>query len=266
MLLGLQGDDRLVGGAGNDTLEGGEGNDTLAGGAGADTYRFGMEAGIDRINDADDGGDRIVIESVDLATLNFEETAPGTGVYRDTAGWGFTLRRDGEALHVSRGTGPNAAIAVIAHYADGAGGNFGIVLPAATALPEPAHTEPTTSLSILGDFAPLDADPGQAGVQLDYDALGNVILDPAQPQLRNDTLYGSAGNDLLDAGAGDNVIRARAGDDHAIAGDGADRLEGEDGDDHLAAGGGEDRLLGGAGARLARGWRRHRHRRGRRGR
>ena len=247
LLLGLQGDDRLLGGAGNDTLEGGEGNDTLAGGAGADTYRFGLEAGIDLIADADDGGDRIVIESIDLATLNFEETAPGTGVYRDTAGWGFTLRRDGEALHVARGSGANAAIAVIARYADGVG-NFGIVLPAATALPEPAHAEPVTTLGILGDFAPRDSDPERAGVQLEYDALGNVVVDPAQPQIRNDTLYGSAGNDLLDAGAGDNVIRARAGDDHAIAGDGTDRLEGEDGNDHLAAGAGEDRLLGGAGA------------------
>jgi len=247
LLLGLQGDDRLLGGAGNDTLEGGEGNDILAGGAGADTYRFGLEAGIDLIADPDDGGDRLVIESIDLATLNFEETAPGTGVYRDTAGWGFTLRRDGEALHVARGSGANAAVAVIARYADGVG-NFGIVLPAATALPEPAHAEPVTTLGILGDFAPRDSDPGQAGVQVEYDVLGNVVVDTAQPQIRNDTLYGSAGNDLLDAGAGDNVIRARAGDDHAIAGEGADRLEGEDGNDHLAAGGGEDRLLGGAGA------------------
>ncbi len=219
LLLGLQGDDRLLGGAGNDTLEGGEGNDILAGGAGADTYRFGREAGIDLIADADDGGDRIVIESIDLATLNFEETAPGTGVYRDTAGWGFTLRRDGEALHVARGSGANAAIAVIARYADGVG-NFGIVLPAATALPEPAHAEPVTSRSILGDFAPRDADEDEDGVQQEYDELGNVIGDPAQPEARDDTLFGSAGNDLLDAGAGDNVIRARAGDDHAVSGEG----------------------------------------------
>ena len=248
LLLGLQGDDWLLGGAGNDTLEGGAGNDTLAGGAGADTYRFGMEAGIDLITDADDGGDRIVIESIDLATLNFEETAPGTGVYRDTAGWGFTLRRDGDALHVSRGSGANAGIAVMASYAAGTGGNFGIVLPAAAGIPEPEVAEPTTTRTVPGDFAPLDTDPDKDGVQQQYDELGNVRLDPAQPQVRDDALYGSAGNDLIDAGAGDNVIRARAGDDHAIAGDGADRLEGEDGNDHLAAGGGEDRLLGGTGA------------------
>ena len=66
--------------------------------------------------------------------------------------------------------------ALVARYADGVG-NFGIVLPAATALPEPAHAEPVTTLGILGDFAPRDSDPARAGVQVEYDAFGNIVID-----------------------------------------------------------------------------------------
>ncbi len=49
-LLGLAGNDTLIGGNLNDTLDGGKGNDILSGGAGADTYLIAKNDGQDIIN------------------------------------------------------------------------------------------------------------------------------------------------------------------------------------------------------------------------
>ena len=62
---------------------------------------------------------------------------------------------------------------------------------------------------IMGDLAPIDTSPA-AGVQIGYDALGNVLTDPNTPEVgRADTLYDSAGNDHITGGAGDDLIYAK---------------------------------------------------------
>ena len=53
------GDDNVWAGAGNDLIDGGAGNDVLRGGSGNNVFRFGVEAGNDRILDFDKGRDRL---------------------------------------------------------------------------------------------------------------------------------------------------------------------------------------------------------------
>ncbi|MCG3169419.1 MAG: hypothetical protein CALGDGBN_00937 [Pseudomonadales bacterium] len=245
-LFGGAGDDTLFGGSGADTLEGGTGSDLLAGGSGADSYRIAAGGG-GRVMDADDGGDRVLFGTLALAGLDYEELAPRSGVFRDRADHGIVLARIGESLYLTQGAGDSARSLMLANW-DEAGGNFGIALPGEGAFEQPERADPETQRSFLGDFAPSDADPEEEGVQIEYDALGNVVVDPEAPEVRDDLLFGTIANDSIDARAGDNVVYARAGDDIAIAGEGEDLLHGDAGDDHLLAGAGQDTLVGGIGA------------------
>ena len=98
--------------------------------------------------------------------------------------------------------------------------------------------------TIVGDQAPLDFDPDEAGVQTRIDELGNLITDQPEPG-RADTLYDSAGADRIEAGDGDDSLFAYRG--------GNDLLDGGGGDDEIEAGAGDDRVLGGAGRDVLRG-------------
>ena len=66
-VLGLDGDDILIGGRLNDVLVGGEGDDTLTGGLGRDTFRFApIDLGADVVTDFQDG-----LDSLDVSAFNF---------------------------------------------------------------------------------------------------------------------------------------------------------------------------------------------------
>lgn len=108
-----------------------------------------------------------------------------------------------------------------------------------------AAAPPATNTTIKGDFAAIDISP-DAGIQYGYDALGNVLVNPEQPQIgRADTLYDSADGDLIQSGGGADIINAYRG--------GSDRIEAGDGDDFVSAVAGDDRVLGGAGSDLMSG-------------
>lgn len=102
---------------------------------------------------------------------------------------------------------------------------------------------------IAGDLRPLDQDSATPGVQVGYDELGNVIVDPGRnDRNREDRLFDSAGNDRLTALGGNDTLDAwRGGDDRLEAGAGDDVASGAAGDDVLIGGAGRDILLGGAG-------------------
>jgi Ca2+-binding RTX toxin-like protein len=72
---------------------------------------------------------------------------------------------------------------------------------------------PTTVRTIVGDFQPLDTDLVEAGLQVGYDDLGNVIQDPQSPGDRSDLLNGSANNDTLNGGAMADRLTALGGSD-----------------------------------------------------
>lgn len=109
--------------------------------------------------------------------------------------------------------------------------------------------DPVFDAEIAGDLVPLDQDDSTSGVQVGYDELGNVVVDPGSNDgNRADTLFDSAGNDRITALGGNDVIDAwRGGDDRLEAGDGDDVAGGGAGDDVLIGGAGRDILLGGAG-------------------
>ena len=91
-------------------------------------------------------------------------------------------------------------------------------------------------LMVSGDLAPIDSDPVEPGVQPQTDALGNVVIDPAQPEPgRADRLYGSAGNDLIRGYAGEDRLDGKGGDDVLEGGDGVDIVSGGVGRDTLFA-------------------------------
>jgi Ca2+-binding RTX toxin-like protein len=69
-MLGLAGNDTLVGNAGADTLDGGTGTDSLVGGTGNDTYV--IDSAGDRVSEfGGDADDRIIASiSIDLTAIN----------------------------------------------------------------------------------------------------------------------------------------------------------------------------------------------------
>ncbi|TXT27367.1 MAG: Hemolysin-type calcium-binding domain-containing protein, partial [Gallionellaceae bacterium] len=235
-------DDRLYGMAGDDTLRGGVGNDYLEGGQGADTYLWNAGDGLDTLLDTDGLGGI----SMDGQALVSGETRDGGRTYtiKDAAGYDHTCA----VLSGDTGAAGGATLLVdnalqIHGYRNG---DLGLSLSGAAA---PAPFAP--ALTILGDLAPLDQNPGAAGIQLGYDALGNLITDPASPQAgRNDYyLNDSAGNDLIASGGGTDIVDAwRGGNDRIELGAGDDAtLFGNGGDDIVIGGDGKDVLLGGDG-------------------
>ena len=253
-LLGGDGSDVLRGDAGEDLLEGGRGGDTLDGGAGADMYVFGSEHGSDLVCAADSGGDRILIEGLDPGMLTFLEIEPGAGVYRDNNGWDVEIIRLEGALVIRTGSGAGGGLVQLTTWRGN--GDFGIVLPAPTPRPDP---EPDPgSLLLRGDLSAIDMDPASAGMQYGWDSLGNLIVDPATPLARNDSLYGSAGSDWMEGGEGSDILYGQAGNDRLFSGTQSnpdvagthDWLAGGAGDDTLHGGVGAEGLSGGAGRDL----------------
>ena len=138
------GADILYGNEGNDTLIGGTGNDILLGGPDDDIYIFGLADGSDLVADADSGSDRIEVDGVDLATLNWVETGPRSGVYKDAGRPGLSIQYDG-ASPVIRGSSGELTI-TISEYLPVSGGDFGIVLTAAS--PQSVATPPSDAFYV----------------------------------------------------------------------------------------------------------------------
>ncbi|MEJ2619594.1 MAG: calcium-binding protein, partial [Candidatus Thiodiazotropha sp.] len=81
-LIGSEGDDWLYGGSANDTLQagagadrlvGGQGDDSLSGGSGDDCYLYSLGHGVDTIDNAGGGSDRIYFTDVDSSRLSYHQ-------------------------------------------------------------------------------------------------------------------------------------------------------------------------------------------------
>ncbi len=234
-LSGGRGKDYLEGGAGNDTLEGGADGDVLHGGQGDDTYVFHSGDGVDFIQDSDGAG-RISYDGLTLS--GGVEDSPG--LFRSDDGlfsYVFDDRPGASGSLVIRG--PDGQL-VVTGFTNGA---LGITLESDQ---PPLEPPPETTREIIGDFEPIDFDPG-AGVEYRYDDLGNLITDPDKPAATTDTLYGSTGSDHIVGGDLDDRLFGRAGDDQLEGGTGRDWMEGNEGLDVLAGGQETDILAGGEG-------------------
>jgi len=239
LIFGEAGKDSINGGAGNDVIYGGEGNDTLIGGANNDTLLGGANDDTYEINYGD--GNDTIIDTEGKNTIiyrgqngqqrkleNFYSTGSGTNAWVTADGelhlehhspWTITFE-DGSTITLGEDTDP---------------GDFGINL---LDMPQ----DPTTTLTITGDLMPT-SDPPQ------YDALGNVIVDPNSPSPgRNDILYGSTGNDRIEGKGGSDMIYAwQGGNDWIQGGSGRDGLSTGDGSDVIEGGTDADLIFGGAG-------------------
>jgi Ca2+-binding RTX toxin-like protein len=229
-LNGRNGNDIIFGFGGDDYIEGGKGSDTLIGGEGNDTYIYSEinGDGNDTIVNDHLGNDKIMIEKLNgkIVTIsniyqsgtNKWTTATGDISLTHNSPWQIVLE-DGSTIQLGE---------------DFESGDFGINL-----LDTP--TDPTTTLTITGDLAPLN-DPAQ------YDALGNVIVDPNTPAPgRNDTLFGSTGNDLIEGKGGSDIIYGQGGSDWILGGSGRDGISTGVGSDIIEGGTEGDLILGGVG-------------------
>ncbi len=98
--------------------------------------------------------------------------------------------------------------------------------------------------SILGDYEWIDFNEAEAGIQVNYDDLGNPRTDPEKPVIMDDILKGSDGNDSILSGGGQDTINAMSGDDDIDAGQGDDVVNGMEGQDWIQGGEGSDILMG----------------------
>lgn len=252
VLIGGAGADHLIGGSGSDTLRGGSGNDTLEGGAGNDRYEVVAQGGLDVIRDRDG---EIWFENVRLTGGKLKINGTTKTYLSEDEKTSFYFVGDpagGGSLYISGSFGGVR----VENYRYG---DLGIQLLDEDSEPI-VLLPPTTGGDILGDLSPIDQNPNQAGVQLGYDSLGNVLTNPASPEPgRSDNLYDGPNNDLIRSEAGnDFILLERGGNDRVKAGIGDDYvavaashginsttfIEGDSGADTLLGGTGSDTIMG----------------------
>ncbi len=263
-LVGGDADDKLFGQAGNDTLTGGQGDDLLEGGAGADQFVWNTGDGDDVIGDYDDGGDRIIVNGIDLATLSFSQTSSNSPFYTNSTNPGITLHYAGSAMEVYVGSGPDGGVITISEYSTATTANYGIAL-------SPFYVAPPVGddvVQILGSSNnPADNETRESAYDREF--LSQRGLDWATTAIRfnaadvanytGGSLHGTLGgtfeggpvDDHLIGATGSNALHGWAGDDLIEGGAGSDLLEGGAGSDTLFGGAGNDLLFGAARAGLA---------------
>ncbi|MEZ5502966.1 MAG: alpha/beta hydrolase-fold protein [Halioglobus sp.] len=252
-LSGHDGADVLDGGVGNDTLIGGGGDDRLIGGPGADSFHWSTGDGHDVICDYDDGGDRIVINGVDLATLQFARTSSESPYYLDQAQPDITLHCDGSYLVINIGSGAGSGAVTVTQFQPDMGAGYGIALnDVAYTPPELTHITVTT----LGD-----SDDGEDN-EVDSDAYYRQFhgpqrgLDCSSISIRYNAAdvanytgainaYGFGGT--FEGGPLDDYLTGDGVSNRLFGLSGDDFIEGQAGADYLAGGKGSDRILGGDG-------------------
>ncbi|MBB1520845.1 calcium-binding protein [Aquipseudomonas guryensis] len=230
--------DELDGGQGVDTLIGSEGQDTLSGGEGNDRYEFHSGDGSDKIIDSDGQGS-IWVDGVRLG--GGKEVLSGAGIWK-SADEKFTYysvsESDGSvSLFIKHGSD----LISVKNYQRGA---LGLVFTAADAVVSSIDT----TFTKVGDLKPIDFDPITLGIQAEYDALRNVLVQEGVVEDVPDALYGTGGNDLIKGLNEHDHLYGEAGEDHLQGGSGMDTLFGGAGADLLDGGIDEDRLDGGEGA------------------
>ena len=205
------GNDTVDGGNGNDLLVGGTGNDTLFGGGGNDTYVFGLNDGIDTINESGGstpggGNDQITImaNGAALSSLNFLDSVTG-------AGGNLVIDYNGQQ------------ITVIDQFTAG-------------------NNSTVESLTFFGGASYLGYDLGSSSY-----TFGSGANSIQAGDSDDNTLTGDLGRDLLFGNAGNDTITGGGGSDLLVGGDGNDTLTGGTGDDVLVGGTGNDVLTGGGG-------------------
>jgi len=257
-IFGSNAADSLTGGIGNDSIFGGEGNDTIFGGADDDTLNSAEgddqitgQAGDDLIL-AGEGNDNVIWrgEMDGADTINGGAGADGVEVRGENVRDDITV---GQAITLTpSGSSVSSADLVV--------------------------TEGSTVLTIEDDVESVTINGGNGNDRLTVNDLnelpaielfvngqgGNDIISAAGADLGNslfaidagignDSITGSAGNDVIQGGDGDDQINGDAGDDILRGGADQDLINGNDGDDSIAGQDGSDTLFGNDGDDLVTG-------------
>jgi Ca2+-binding RTX toxin-like protein len=255
--------DRLYGGGGADWLESRGGDDYLEGGAGPDVYNynafrelFGINSGNDgaeTIRDADGRGVlRYVFRQGVLSNPQSTVIADASIKLSDTQ-W---RSADGRFTYTKTPDSEGRTDLVVT-INDDAGGSLTLKDfrdgDLAIRLWE-ARPTPLTGNTIIGDMKPKDFDPAAPGVQVQFDAIGNVIVTSEPEADRSDFLLGDRPTltdpdmpgDAIVAGGGNNIIwsdrpnhqpdNGLGNADWIVAGSGSDWIDAGAGNDLIEAG------------------------------
>ena len=148
--------------ADNDRLNGGLGDDRLEGGAGTDQYTYFTGQGHDTLNDSDKLGNIVFDGRVLVGGLHRVGEPADTWKSLDNL---FTYSKSDSNLLINN----SLTIEKISTLRTARSASMLVNAPAVS-------TEaPSTVLTVVGDFDPLDTDPEEPGVQIGFDSLGNVI-------------------------------------------------------------------------------------------
>lgn len=278
-LKGDEGNDYVDGGEGNDWISGDAGNDTLVGGAGSDTFvfqinnsnatvNFGKDIGNDTAVDFQTGTDKIDVSSIFarfsdadvesiIASLTDIVAPKKVGVSYSgvedavaTNGTVYGLNGDRYDFQISASTDFAKSKTVqlwIKNASDKTDVGATITLKNLAGLSATDFAREVTKIA-----------HGTAGNDtLDYSALASDKGIKAYGFAGNDTITGTANNDILFGDGNDDVLNGGAGSDNLYGGSNADKLNGGTGDDFLYGGvngatyagsTGIDKLTGGDGS------------------
>ncbi|MFT7049247.1 MAG: Ca2+-binding RTX toxin-like protein [Halioglobus sp.] len=250
-LLGGDGGDKLFGQGGNDFLTGGGGDDYLEGGRGADQFIWNDGHGNDVVGDYDQGGDRIVVNGTDLATLSFKHGSETSPYYRDSAHLDITLHYDGGALTINVGSGPDKGSITLQEYSTSTGANYGIALSVFTVTPPVGDDVVQTlggSNNIADQETRADAYDREVLMQrgVDWSTTALVFNAAAVANYTAGSLHGTL-NGAFEGGPVDDFLTGGVGSNALHGWGGKDVIDGQSGDDFLEGGGGSDELFGGTG-------------------
>lgn len=264
VILGYEVDNKIDGGLGNDKIDGGNKNDLLMGGVGNDTIDG--KNGDDTIMGGD-GDDRLYGSwgnKLFIGGAGNDYLAGGNGfnTYQFSRGWGsdsitagnyskygkdiisFTddikpsdiiARRSNDSI-ILKLKGTDDQIFIYGYF----GRDIYTIQFADGSSWDRNKIEELVLLPSDGN----DSIRGTASNELLYGGAGQ---DTIYGQGGNDTLYGEEGDDILYGGDGDDTLEGEEGDDILYGGEGNDYLSGDAGNDYLNGGNGNDSLSAGEG-------------------
>ncbi|WP_193749966.1 calcium-binding protein [Shimia sp. SK013] len=226
-VLVLEGAGSILGGAGNDILRDGEGQNNLSGGDGADIFVIGADGAHDIITDFEVGVDQIDLSLMPglYSISQLSVSYTATGALLSFGDDTLEIFSTGAALTAA--TLQEALIAAIQH-------------PVTSPVTQPPLPDPEPEPE--PDPSP-DPDPAPQ----DETLIGTAVNDVLQGGTGNDTLAGLAGNDTLSGGDDDDSLIGGTGNDRLLGGNGADTLLGGGQDDVMTGGAGNDSVDGGGG-------------------
>ncbi|MDZ8108042.1 MAG: calcium-binding protein [Nostoc sp. DedQUE12a] len=253
-IIGIIGNDTLLGTSSADTINGKPLNDTLTGGGGKDIFVYDLYDGIDTITDFGGVGKGTnptagVIAEVD--TIKFQ----------GFQGAGFTARnllltQNGANLEITfEGVAGTAGTKIILN-------NFKLEnldnLKASATRPAIGNIIFGGQTTITDSFNVLDANSTDTTIGIKNtvtflnDLANNIIgLDDSNDVINgqggDDKIDGLSGDDLLRGGDGNDMLLGDTGDDSLDGGQGNDLLNGGEGRDILGGDEGNDKLFGGNG-------------------